>query len=137
MTVLVDTSVWSLALRRKTRSKLSIEQVKQVRALERFIAEAQVALLGVVRQEILSGIKDRNQFLRLRTFLQGFPDVPLGGADYERAAEMSNTCRSHGIAGHAIDFLICSVAENRGWTIYSLDRDFEMYSKHLGLRLIP
>jgi predicted nucleic acid-binding protein len=136
MIALVDTSVWSLALRRKSRSSLSIDQLKHVRILERFIDEARVALLGVVRQEILSGIKERNHFVRLRDLLQGFPDVPLEGADYERAAEMSNLCRSHGIAGSSTDFLICSVAERREWTIYSLDPDFERYSKYLDINLL-
>lgn len=136
MIVLVDTSVWSLTLRRRSRAHLSIDQLKHVRALERLIVEARVALLGVVRQEVLSGIKDRQQFIRLRGFLQGFPDVPLAGTEYERAAEMSNVCRSHGIAGAPADFLLCSAAESRGWTIYSLDRDFERYSKHLDLKLL-
>jgi predicted nucleic acid-binding protein len=136
MTVLVDTSVWSFALRRKSRSNLPIDHLKHVRALESFINDAQVALLGVVRQEILSGIKHHEQFIRLRNFLQGFPEVPLDGADFERAAEMSNICCSHGIAGHSTDFLVCSTAKSRGWTIYSLDRDFERYSDYLDLKLL-
>ena len=135
MIVLVDTSVWSLAFRRKSRSALSADQLKHVRNLERFIVNGQVALLGAIRQEILSGIKEREQFTRLRDLLQGFSDVPLESGDYERAAEMSNICRSHGIAGHATDFLVCSVAERRQWTIYSLDRDFERYSRFLDLKL--
>ncbi len=91
MIVLVDTSVWSLALRRQSRAALSSAQLRHVRALEDLIVDAHVALLGAVRQELLSGIKEPKQFARLRDYLQGFPDVPLHSADYERAAEMWNT----------------------------------------------
>jgi predicted nucleic acid-binding protein len=111
-------------------------QAKHVRVLKDLIADARVALLGMVRQEILSGIKGAEQFVRLRDYLQGFPDVPLETSDYEDAAEMWNTCRSHGIAGNPIDLLICSVASRRQWIIYTIDLDFERYAKHLPVKLL-
>lgn len=137
MIVLVDTSVWSLALRRSSRSGLSPAETKHVRVLEDLIADARVALLGMVRQELLSGIRDSKQFARLRDYLQGFPDVPLASTDYQRAAEMWNACRAHGIAGNPIDLLICSVAANRDWPVYTLDRDFKRYARHVAVKLIP
>ena len=111
MIVVADTSVWSMALRRPARAALSADERRHVRTLTDLIADARVVLLGMVRQELLSGIKDVKQFRQLRDYLQAFPDVPLNGPDYERAAEMSNICRSHGIAAHPIDLLICSVAK--------------------------
>lgn len=136
MIVVVDTSVWSLALRRRSHVALPDAQAKHVHALNDLIADARVALLGMVRQEVLSGIKNAEQFVRLRNYLQGFPDVPLETSDYEDAAEMWNTCRSHGIAGNSIDLLICSVASRRQWIIYSIDRDFERYAKYLPVKLL-
>ena len=136
MIVVVDTSVWSLAFRRRSHVALPPSQAKHVRVLKDLIADARVALLGMVRQEILSGIKGAEQFVRLRDYLQGFPDVPLGTSDYEDAAEMWNTCRSHGIAGNPIDLLICSVASRRQWIIYTIDLDFERYAKHLPVKLL-
>ena len=136
MIVVVDTSVWSVALRRPSRVRVSNDDLKHVRTLHDLIADARVVLLGIVRQELLSGIKEIKQFRQLRDYLQAFPDVPLNVADYEHAAEMSNTCRSHGIAGPPIDLLICSVACERQWAIYTLDRDFERYAKYLPLRLL-
>lgn len=132
--VLVDTSIWSLALRR-ARVHLSPEQVKKVTALEELIAEGRVRLLGAVRQELLSGIEDRRRFARLQHELRAFPDVELNIEDYEGAAEISNVCETHGIAGSAIDFLLCSVALRRGWAIYTSDRDFERYAKHTPIAL--
>lgn len=136
MMVIVDTSVWSLALRRPSRANLSSADLRHIGRLNDLVVDARVALLGMVRQELLSGLKDRQKFVRLREYLQAFPDVPLTESDYELAAEMFNTCRSHGIAGHSIDFLICSAAVSRQWAIYTLDRDFVRYAKYLPLPLL-
>ena len=136
MIVIADTSVWSLALRRTAHVALPPAQAKQVRLLNDLIADARVAMLGVVRQEILSGIKNAQQFSRLRDYLQAFPDVPLQTVDYERAAEMWNTCRSHGIAGDPVDLLICSVASRRQWLIHTIDLDFARYAKYLPIKLL-
>lgn len=134
MMVLVDTSIWSLALRR-TRSQLSPTQTKQLHKLEEIVAEGRVRLLGPVRQELLSGIKFPEQFARLQRQLRTFPDIALEIEDYEGAAEMSKACRTHGIIGSPIDFLLCSVALRRSWAIYTSDRDFERYGEQLPLAL--
>jgi predicted nucleic acid-binding protein len=65
-----------------------------------------------------------------------FPDVELEIADYETAAESSNTCRAHGIAVTPIDMLLCSVALRRGWAIYTAGRDFQRYAKHIAIVLL-
>ena len=136
MIVLVDTSIWSLALRR-TRRQLSPAQAKQLHKLDEIITEGRVRLLGPVRQEILSGIRFPEQFARLQKQLRTFPDVALEIEDYEGAAEMSNACRTHGIIGNPIDFLLCSAAARRSWAIYTADRDFQRYANHIPLTLFP
>ncbi|MGB3422119.1 MAG: hypothetical protein WBA52_17110 [Dolichospermum sp.] len=73
MSIIVDTSVWSLALRRKTPSDSS----PAVTILQNLITNDQVALLGAIRQEILSGIRNFEQFTRLRDYLRAFPDLEL------------------------------------------------------------
>ena len=92
-------------------------------------------MIGAIRQELLLGIREEQQFEKLREYLSAFEDPSLVGADYEEAARMNNRCRTRGVAGSAIDFLICSVAQLRKWGIFTLDRDFERYAKILGLRL--
>ena len=129
MTVLVDTSIWSLMLRREPRH-LSQEQQRQVAALKELVAEGRARLVGAVRQELLTGIKHSQQYTRLRQELRNFPDVDLETEDYEGAAEISNTCEAHGVVGSSIDMLLCSVALRRGWSIYTLDRDFQRYAKY-------
>ena len=91
--------------------------------------------MGAVRQELLTGIKHRDQFVRLRRELGNFLDVELDAGDYETAAEISNQCQAHGVVGSSIDMLLCSVAIRRGWAIYTSDRDVERYSKCLDIQL--
>ena len=130
MRVLVDTSVWSLALRRAER----VDNCRTVELAE-LIQEGRVVLLGAVRQELLSGIKVKAQFELLRDRLRAFPDLELESADYEEAAVAFNRCRGRGIQGSNTDFLICAAASRRDLAIYTTDRDFERYAKLLNLEL--
>jgi predicted nucleic acid-binding protein len=133
MMVLVDTSVWSLALRRKP-GDLNARERKLSAALAELIQEGRAQIVGVIRQELLSGIREAERFEKLRGYLRAF-DEPLEVADYEAAAEAHNRCRSRGIAGSAIDFLICAVALRREWQVFTADSDFEAYRKVLAVRL--
>jgi predicted nucleic acid-binding protein len=135
MMVIVDTSVWSLALRRR-REQLSSSEAKLTSSLAELIREGRVELLGLIRQELLSGIRHEAHFQKLLNTLRAFPDPELETADYEEAARMSNLCRNRGIAGSAIDFLICAVAHRRGWMIFTTDHDFHNYASVIPLRLL-
>ncbi|MGA2356314.1 MAG: PIN domain-containing protein [Terriglobales bacterium] len=132
--VLVDTPVWSLALRRRPEN-LSPPDRQLTQALAELIREGRVQLLGPIRQELLSGLREEAQFRKLRDYLRAFPENPLELADYEHAAHVSNRCRSKGIAGSAVDFLICAAAHRRDWTIFTTDEDFQNYASVLPLRL--
>ena len=134
MNVLVDTPVWSLALRREP-GDLSEREQAMIRALAELVREGRVTMMGVVRQELLSGIREEERFRKLRDSLRAFEDAVLEAQDYEEAARMHNACRARGIAGSAIDFLICAVAHRRNWQIFTTDRDFERYQRVLGIRL--
>jgi|SRR5271166_1004606 len=134
MTALVDTPVWSLALRRK-HSDLSAREKVLIRALEELVREGRAQIVGAIRQELLSGIREEERFHRLRNYLRAFDEPSIGMLDYEEAARMHNSCRARGIAGSAIDFLICAVAQRRDWHIFTTDHDFERYRRVLGLKL--
>jgi predicted nucleic acid-binding protein len=134
MIVLADTSVWSLALRRQSE-QLSAAERQLTSALAELIREGRVRMLGPIRQELLSGIREEAQFLKLRNSLRAFEESPLEIEDYEDAARMSDQCRRRGIAGSAIDFLICAAAHRRGWAIFSSDRDFRNYAEAVAVRL--
>lgn len=130
MRVLVDTSVWSLALRRDNgRQHLEVEELR--RLVSAHVAE----IIGPVRQEILSGVRDRAQFARLETHLAAFPDAPLLMEDYVTAANFFNLCRSKGIQGSNTDFLICAVAVRCDLAIFTTDVDFRHFAKCLPIVL--
>jgi predicted nucleic acid-binding protein len=130
MKVLVDTSVWSLALRRRTRSEEPA--VEQLRWL---IDQGRVAMIGPIRQELLSGVRTPESFERLREHLRPYRDEALEMGDFERAAEHFNACRTRGIQGSNTDFLICAVAERRALPILTTDADFTRFATVLPIVL--
>ena len=130
MNVLVDTSVWSLALRRAKRADSSVSG-----ELAELIGEGRVVMLGAVRQEVLSGMKIKAQFDQLREHLRSFPDLELETADYEEAASAFNRCRERGVQGSNTDFLICAAAARRKLAVYTTDGDFRQFARILKVEL--
>ncbi len=126
MKVLVDTSVWSAALRRVKRTEPVV--VSELRSL---ILEHRVEIIGPVRQEVLSGLRENAQFKKLEKHLAAFPDIPLKTDDYVTAAKFFNICRTNGVQGSNTDFLICAVAMRNQLAIYTTDKDFPLFAKHL------
>ncbi|MCB9090152.1 MAG: PIN domain-containing protein [Calditrichae bacterium] len=131
MKVIVDTSVWSLALRRHHIN----ENNAFVHELGELIKEVRVQLIGPIRQEILSGIPSDKQFEKLRKYLAAFPDLTLNTEVYEEAARCFNINRSQGVQGSNTDFLICAVAIIHEMPILTLDKDFELFQQHIPLEL--
>jgi len=134
MTVLVDTPIWSLALRRK-KDDLSIREQRLTGALTELIRDGRAQIIGVIRQELLSGIREAERFEKLREYLRAFTEPVIEVRDYEEAARMHNQCRARGIAGSAIDFLICTVAHRWNWQVFTTDVDFERYGRVLPVKL--
>jgi predicted nucleic acid-binding protein len=131
MKVIVDTSVWSLALRRRAPAHGTVDE------LRRLVTLGRVAMLWAIRQELLSGVRDATAFRRLRDHLRAFADERLDHEDYERAAEHFNTCRAAGVQGSNTDFLLCAVAERRAFPILTTDPDFTRYAALLPVKRHP
>ena len=130
MNVLVDTSVWSLALRRVEARDDSFS-----RELADLVREGRVVMLGPIRQELLSGVRSDKQFTTVRDHLRAFPDQEITTSDYESAAGLFNRCRRRGIRGSNIDFLICAVGARLGTPVLTTDGDFKAFAKVLPIRL--
>lgn len=130
MKIIVDTSVWSLALRNnKSKSNGIIDELRSL------ILDFRVQMIGPIRQEILSGVKYEAQFQSLKENLSGFVDLQLNENDYILAAQYYNRCRSKGIQGSNSDFLICAVSANYNLGIFTTDQDFQHFSKLLPIKL--
>ena|SRR5579859_2645078 len=122
MKVLIDTCIWSLVLRRKTAALLSPDEQQIAASLSQAIREGRAAIIGPIRQEILSGIKDPIQFQKIQSTLTSFRDEQLSSADFEEAARLFNLCRSRGVVSGPIDILLCAVAKRRQWAILTSDQ---------------
>jgi len=130
MKVLVDTSVWSAALRRDRPAGSPVAH-----ELRRMIGGHLVAIIGPIRQELLSGMRDESQFRRLENHLAAFPDIDLTIDDYVTAAKFFNLCRARGVQGSNTDFLICAVAVRNDLAVFTTDNDFLLFAKYLPIIL--
>ena len=130
MKVLVDTPIWSYALR--TFNKKYQYEIDQLTSL---ISDQRALIIGPIRQEILSGYSDLRKFKRLKEKLSYFENTPVQDIDYELAAELCNHCRKKGIQGSHIDFLICAVAKRIDVPIFTTDKDFVRYQRIISIKL--
>ncbi|HAI12035.1 MAG TPA: PIN domain nuclease [Phycisphaerales bacterium] len=130
MNVIADTCIWSAALRRKSTDQDITEKLVDL------ITHNRIVMLGPIRQELLSGITDKKQFEQIRNHLAAFDDFPITTIHYETAATFYNKCRLKGIQGSHIDFLICAVSAVENLLLYTLDKDFNHYKKHLDVHLM-
>lgn len=131
MSLFVDTSVWSLALRRDAPSSAT-----QVRALVRTIEDGETILTtGLVLQELLqgfSGPKARDQIL------DRFSSVPLlvpDRNDHIAAAELRNRCRRNGVQIGTIDALLAQLCIRHDLTMLTTDQDFRHVADHSVLQV--
>lgn len=128
--VIIDTCMWSLAFRRNKPKEVNVAD-----ELSKLISENRARIIGQIRQELLSGYSNYNSFLKLRDRLRYFPNEPTTDKDYEVAAEYSNLCRKNGVQGSHADFLICAVSTRISMSIFTNDKDFRHYAKHLPIEL--
>lgn len=130
MSVLVDTSVWSIALRRDRPPA-----TREVEALRAAIERGDACLLGIILQEVLQGFPSPDRTRRLVEYLSPFPILSLHRGDYIYAAEIRNKCRAKGLTVSTIDAQIAAAAINHRCALLTVDRDFEGITRHFPLRL--
>lgn len=129
MKTIVDTDVWSEAFRKKGAKS---EYVSELLAL---IQEGRIQMIGVIRMEILCGIRLEKMFRTLNDRLRAFPDRSLDSEVFVTAAQFMNLCRSKGIQGSNNDFIICACSMLWKMPILSKDKDFVRYRKFLPIEL--
>jgi len=129
MSLLVDTSVWSLALRRDPP-----HDAAEVSELTRALAGTDIVVTtGLILQEILQGfVPDRARTQIIERFAN-MPLVEPDRDDYIGAAELRNTCRKVGIQLGTVDALIAQVAIRHNHRMSTTDRDFVHAPPHIGL----
>lgn len=125
MNVIPDTPIWSTVLRRNKPNK----EIQNI--FSRIIEEGRVVLPGIIKQELLSGIRNFDQFDLLERQLSHFPALLATDNDHVLAAKIFNKCQKAGIQGSHADFLIAAVAVNNACTVLTTDKDFLHYQKHI------
>lgn len=119
--ILLDTSVLSLAFRRRRRPPAATTGAELERMIEQ---DLPLAVPGIVVQELLSGLRETSEVARLQAAIQGFPVIAATVGDHLAAAKIANSCRAKGIATSTIDCLIAAQAIGSGAHLFTLDEDF-------------
>ena len=131
MSLLVDTSVWSLAFRRDAEA-----QVPEVLALSNaLLGTNQVFSTGLVLQELLQGFSGPKARDSIVERFAAFAFVEPDRQDYIDAAEVRNICRRRGVQIGTIDALLIQLARRYDITILTTDNDFRLAFLHIPFRL--
>lgn len=134
--IVVDTSVWSLAFRRRSWPKGVAPGV--VKLLQKLTRDKQrVVVPGVVLQELLSGVKDPAQGERIKELMEGYPLILATKEQHVEAANISNGCRKGGVSAATVDCLIAAQCILLNGVLLTLDDDFKRISGCCGLRIYP
>lgn len=131
--IVLDTSILSLALRRRHGEEAETRPAALLREL--IVADAPLAVPGIVLQELLSGVRSPRQFQRLESAMTGFPILLAAETHHVSAARISNLCRGKGIACAAVDALIAALTVDNDGLLFTTDADFRRISSCCGLRL--
>jgi len=96
-----------------------------------------VLIIGVILEEILSGVRSDKDFDWVLRVLSRVPLIPLGRETYVSAARLRNRCRTQGVQATTVDSLIAATCIEGGYPLLTADRDFVHIAKHSDLVLLP
>lgn len=135
--IVVDTSVWSQALRRRRSHEAQHPPEPPGAALLRrlILAGEPVAVPGPVVQELLSGLRHEAQVERLNAVLAPFPTLLAARETHVLAASLSNACRRGGVACSSVDAIIAALTLEQGGLLLTADLDFSRIAEHCDLRV--
>ncbi len=133
MTLLVDTSVWSLALRRDSRGGEPEVQALQ----DALLGDDVVVTTGLVLQELLQGFSGPKAQARIVQRFAALPLIQPDREDHVAAAGVRNVCRRAGLQLGTIDALLARLCIRHGLTLLTIDRDFVFAAKHCPLSVWP
>ena len=131
MTLFVDTSVWSLALRRDTAP----EGPEVQRLREALGGGESIYTTGIVLQELLQGFRGPRAKTRIVERFGALAMIAPVRDDYIDAAELRNECRRHGIQIGTIDALLAQLCIRHQLVMLATDRDFSQMTKWTPLQL--
>ncbi len=131
MSLLVDTSVWSLLLRRD-RPDDSPEVAAVTEALE---SGARILSTGLILQELLQGFSGPKARRQIVERFSAFPLLVPDREDHVSAADLHNRCRARGVQTGTIDALLAQLCIRHELTLLTTDVDFQHIAKHAPLQV--
>lgn len=133
MNLVVDTSVWSLLLRRKDFTS----DHPLVQKLRSYIEHQDgIFIIGPILQEILDGIRSEAQFYKLIDYFSAFPLLEIDRNDYIEASRLRNHCRSKSIQAGPVGFIIAAACIRWNYPLLTTDLDFTLIARHSPLTLL-
>ena len=130
MTTLVDTSVWSLALRRDV-----VQDAPEVRELVRLVHDGEIVTTGFVLQELLQGFQGAKAAASIVERFQALPILAPDRQDHIVAAEVRNVCRRAGVQIGTIDAVLIRLCMRYDLTLLTTDKDFRHARKYASFKL--
>ncbi len=129
----IDTSVWSRALRRRKSSGSESAEAALIRRL--VLEDEPIGLPGIVLQELLSGVRTKKEFERLRKVLDPFVVLLATEELHLLAASLFNTCKSQRLNVSPTDVLIAATALQCSGTLITADNDFRRMAEYIDLAI--
>jgi len=126
--VLIDTSVWILALRKSPAPVVRDE-------VDHLLAENRVAIVPMIRLELLGGTKSLDEFSRLKSRLDALQQIPASEANWEAAVQLSFKLRQQGKVVPYTDILIGSAAMVNNCMLLHADRHFDLMAEDTDLKV--
>lgn len=133
MTLLVDTSVWSLALRRDHAA--TEPAVLYLR--DALLGSEVVVTTGLILQELLQGFSGPKAAAQIVERFSALPLLQPDRDDHIAAAELRNTCRQAGVQIGTVDALIAQLCIRHELTLLTTDKDFTHAAQHCALQVWP
>lgn len=133
MTLFVDTSVWSLALRRDAGG----DEPEVVALREALVGARGVVTTGFVLQELLQGFTGPRARQQILERFAAIPWLQPDREDHVAAAEIRNRCRRSGVQLGTIDALLAQLCIRHEVPLLTTDRDFHHAAEHCPLRVWP
>jgi predicted nucleic acid-binding protein len=131
MTLLVDTSVWSLAFRRDTQA--AEPEVRQLKSA--LLGSEMVVTTGLILQELLQGFSGPKAQALIVKHFAALPLLQPDRDDHIDAAALRNTCRRSGVQIGTIDALLAQLCIRHEVTLLSTDKDFTHAARHCPFRI--
>lgn len=127
--VLIDTSVWIWALRKEYNKEIKKE-------VDILLQNEIVAMMGIIKLELLGGTRTDSEFSRLKGFIDSFYFIPTDTGFWDKASELTYTLRKKGITVPYTDIIIAagSLAENV--TLIHADSHFDLIEKNTSLQCV-